>query len=165
VNSFRITKIDRHHAVDDFDCGEDDLNRFLSRHAFNNLRANSSTTYLAMMDDVVDGYYTIVVGQVHLEDAPERMSKGLAQHPVPLVVLARLAVDRRWQGKGIGSGLLKDAMLRALNVSEIAGVRALAVHARDEDVAAWYERFGFIPSPTDRLHLYLLMKDIRAARN
>jgi predicted N-acetyltransferase YhbS len=162
VNPLRIVKIDRHLNVDDFDCEQDDLNRFLTRHALNNQRANSSTTYLAQIDNQVVGYYTIVVGHVGFEDVPERLSKGLARHPVPLVILARLAVDHRWQSRGVGSGLLKDAMMRALNVSEIAGVRALAVHAKDDEAAAFYRHFDFIPSPTNRLHLYVLIKDLRS---
>jgi GNAT superfamily N-acetyltransferase len=71
-------------------------------------------------------------------------------------------VDHRWQSRGVGSGLLKDAMMRALNVSEIAGVRALAVHAKDDEAAAFYRHFDFIPSPTNRLHLYVLIKDLRS---
>jgi GNAT superfamily N-acetyltransferase len=120
-------------------------------------------TYIALADVEVVGYYTLVVGEVAFADAPERLTKGMARYPVPLMVLARLATDRRWQHKGIGKGMLKDALLRTLNAADIAGIRALAVHAKDDNARALYEHFDFLPSPTDPLHLYLLMKDIRKA--
>jgi GNAT superfamily N-acetyltransferase len=104
-----------------------------------------------------------VVGQVEHEGAPERLKKGLARHPVPIMLLARLAIAAHWQGKGLGSGLLKDAMLRTLAAAEIAGIRAFAVHAKDDDARAFYERFDFIASPSDPYHLFRLLKDIRAA--
>lgn len=161
MTSLHIAKLDRQHAVDRFDCGQHDLNRFLARYALQNQLANASTTYVALSGDDVVGYYTLVVGEVAYEDAPERLITGMARHPVPLMVLARLATDRRWQSKGIGKGMLKDAMLRTLNAAEIAGIRVFAVHAKDDNARAFYEHFDFQPSPTDPLHLYLLMKDIR----
>src|SRR5581483_3850804 len=112
-------------------------------------------------EDVVIGYYTLVVGEVEYDSAPERLKRGLARHPVPIMVLGRLAVSSSWQGKGVGAGLLKDAMLRTLQAADIAGIRAFAVHAKDDTVRAFYERFEFVPSPTDPLHLFLLMKDLR----
>ena len=157
----RIAKLDRQHAIEQFECGQGDLNRFIARYALQNQLANASTTYVALSGDDVVGYYTLVVGEVAYDDAPERLTKGLARHPVPLMVLARLATDRRWQNKGIGKGMLKDAVLRTLNAADIAGIRAFAVHAKDDNARAFYEHFDFLPSPTDPLHLYLLMKDIR----
>jgi GNAT superfamily N-acetyltransferase len=163
LSGFRIEKLARYHAVDDFDCGQDALNRFLIRYAFPNQQASASQTYVGFSDDVVVGFYTLVVGEVAYDDAPERLTKGLARHPIPLMLLARLATDLRWQGKGIGAGLLKDAMKRTMQAADIAGIRAFAVHAKDENARAFYLHFGFIPSPTDPLHLYLLLKDIRRA--
>ena len=90
------------------------------------------------------------------------MTKGLARHPVPIMLLARLAISAAWQGRGLGSGLLKDAMQRTLQAAEIAGIRAFAVHAKDDDVRAFYEHFGFSPLPSDPYHLFRLLKDIRA---
>jgi GNAT superfamily N-acetyltransferase len=90
------------------------------------------------------------------------LGKGLAKHPIPLMLLARLAIATSRQGKGLGSGLLKDAMLRTLQAADIAGIRAMAVHAKDDDVRAFYERFGFAPAPTDPYHLFVLIKDVRA---
>src|SRR5713226_1167018 len=158
----RIEKLRRDHHVDLFDCGQEALNRFLVRYAFQNQRAEASQTYVAMVGDEVVGFYTLVVAQVEYDDAPQRLGKGLAKHPIPLMLLARLAVATSWQGKGLGSGLLKDAMLRTLQAADIAGIRAMAVHAKDDDARAFYERFGFVLAPTDAYHLFVLLKDVRA---
>jgi hypothetical protein len=118
----KIEKLNRQHAVEDFDCGEEALNRFLVRFALQNQQANSSQTYVGLADDAVIGFYTLVVGEVSFDDAPERLKKGLARHPVPLMILARLAVSINWQGQGAGAGLLKDAMLRTTQAADILGV-------------------------------------------
>ena len=99
--------------------------------------------------------------QVSREEAPERLIKGLARHPVPVMLLARLAVDHRWHGQGVGKALLKDAMQRTLQAADIAGIRAFAVHAKDEEARTFYLKFDFIPSPTDPMHLFVLLKDVR----
>jgi GNAT superfamily N-acetyltransferase len=101
------------------------------------------------------------VGEVSFDHAPARLTKGMARHPVPLMLLARLAVHREWQGRGLGAGLLKDALRRTLQAADIAGIRALAVHAKDEKARAFYRHFDFVDSPTDPLHLFLLLKDLR----
>ena len=97
------------------------------------------------------------------DGAPERLKKGLARHAVPIMLLARLVIATHWQGKGFGSGLLKDAMLRTLQAAGIAGIRAFAVHAKDDEAKAFYERFDFIASPSDPYHLFRPLKDTRAA--
>jgi GNAT superfamily N-acetyltransferase len=156
-----IEKLERHHAVDGFDCGEEALNRFLRQFAYPNQQANASKTYVGLGDNEIIGFYTLVVGEVSYDNAPERLKKGLARHPVPLMLLARLAVSLTWQGKGVGAGLLKDAMLRTLQAANIVGIRAIATHAKNDTVRAFYEHFGFIQSPTDPLHLFVLTKDLR----
>jgi GNAT superfamily N-acetyltransferase len=160
VSGLRIEKLARSHAFEDFDCGDEGRNRFLLRYALTNQLANASQTYLGLSDETVIGFYTLAVGEVAYDDAPDRLRKGLARHPVPVMVLARLAVDRRWQGKGIGSGLLKDAVRRTMQAADIAGIRALVVHAKDDAASAFYQRFDFAPSLTDPLHLHLLIKDL-----
>lgn len=157
----RVEKLRRDHAVDDFDCGREELNRYLQRYALQNQQAGASQTYLGLAGDVVIGYHTLSVGEVKYEGAPARLTKGLARHPVPVMLLARLAVDRRWQGQRVGESLLKDAMLRTLRAADIAGIRAFAVHAKDENAKRFYERFDFVPSPTDPMHLFVLLKDVR----
>lgn len=159
----RVEKLQRTHAVDRFTCGQAALDRFLVRHAYQAQLANSSQTYVGLSGEAVVGFYTIVAGEVRHDEAPERVAKGMPRYPIPLLVLARLAVHRDWQGRGLGSGLLLDALGRTLQVSEVVGVRALAVHAKDDMAASFYRHFGFMPSPTDSGHFYMLIKDIRAA--
>jgi GNAT superfamily N-acetyltransferase len=160
--TLRIEKLQRGHAVEGFDCGREALNRFLIRYALQNEQAGASRTYVALVEAEVVGYYTLVVSQLEYDGAPERLKRGLARHPVPIMLLARLAIATHWQGKGLGSGLLKDAMLRTLEAADIAGIRAFAVHAKDAEAKAFYERFDFIASPSDPYHLFRLLKDIRA---
>lgn len=162
MTGFRIEKLNRRHSVETFDCGAEALNRFLIRFALPNQMANASQTYVGMAnDDPVVGFYTLVVGEVGYENAPERLTKGLARHPVPVMLLARLGVAAAWQGKGIGAGLLRDAVLRTLQVANIAGVRALVVHAKNDAARSFYDRFDFQPSPTDPLHLFALIKNLQ----
>lgn len=157
----RVEKLRRDHPVEGFDCGREELNRYLSRYAWQNQQAGSAQTYVGIVGEVIIGYHTLGVGHVALEDAPERLKKGLAKHPVPIMLLARLAIDRRWQGQGVGKALLRDALQRTLQAADIAGIRAFAVHAKDEEARRFYEHFDFVSSPTDPMHLFVLLKDVR----
>ena len=157
----RAEKLRRDHQVDGFDCGDEQLNKYLLRYALQNQQAGASQTYVGVVGDAIVGFHTLAMGQVTYEDAPQRLTKGLARHPVPLVLLARLAVDRRWQNQGVGKALLKDAMLRTLQAADIAGVRSLAVHAKDDEARRFYEHFDFVSSPSDPMHLFVLLKDVR----
>lgn len=161
--SLRIEKLGRRHDVDAFDCGKEPLNRFLIRYALQSQQAGASQTYVAVADRSIVGYYTLVVGEVAYEKAADRLKKGLARHPVPVMVLARLAVAAGHRGKGLGAGLLKDALLRTMQAADIAGIRAFVVHVKDDVARAFYERFDFAPSPTDPYHLFILLKDARAS--
>jgi GNAT superfamily N-acetyltransferase len=161
--SLHIEKLRRAHNVEPFTCGQPELDRFLIRHALQAQQSNSSQTYVALSDGDVVGFYTIVAGEVAHAQAPERVVKGMSRHPIPLLVLARLAVHSNAQGRGLGSGLLLDALGRTLQVADIIGVRALAVHAKDDQAVAFYRHFGFTSSPTDSRHLFMIIKDIRLA--
>ena len=161
TDRFHVEKLNRSHSTSGFECGAEAFDRYLVRYAFMNQQANASQTYVGLKGSELIGYYSLVVGEVSYGDGPERLRKGLARHPIPLMILARLAVVVSWQGKGIGTALLRDAMLRTMQASDIAGIRALAAHAKDDAARQFYERFGFIPSPADPLHLYLLIKDLR----
>jgi GNAT superfamily N-acetyltransferase len=161
TDPLRIEKLRPDHRVANFDCGSEELNRFLARFALTNQQAGAAQTYVAVSEQAVVGYYSLTVGEVAYDDAPARLSKGLARHPVPIMLLARLAVSGGWQGRGIGAGLLKDAMQRTLQAADIAGIRAFAVHAKDENARQFYEHFGFAPSPTDPLHLFVLIKELK----
>ena len=148
--------------VDAFDCGQVALNQFLQRHALVNQKANSAQTYVCCHADAVVGFYSLAVGSVAPQAAPERVMKGLARHPVPVMILARLAVDSTHQGKGLGQALLRDALLRTAQAADIAGIRCLLVHAKDDAARQWYASWEFEPSPTDPYHLFLLLKDLKS---
>jgi GNAT superfamily N-acetyltransferase len=158
VSLYRIEPLQASHAVEGFDCGDEALNRFLIRFALANQRARASRAYVALVGDAVVGFHTLVVGEASPEQPPERIRKGLARRPIPLMVLARLAVTLDHQGLGLGAALLKDAIGRTLAAATIAGIRALAVHAKDERAQSFYAHFGFRPSPSDPLHLMARQK-------
>ena len=146
-----------------FDCGSEALNSFLSRFAFQSQQSQSAKTYITVTDTgEVAGYYTLAFGSVEHGDAPERTRKGLAKHPVPVMILARLGVARKFHGQGLGKHLLRDALLRTLQAADIAGLRAVVVHAKDDGARRFYERYRFEPFPADPLKLALLLKDLRA---
>jgi GNAT superfamily N-acetyltransferase len=154
-------KLTAQHDIGSFDCGKPDLNQFIQRFALVSQQANSSQTYVACRSGRVVGYYSLAVGAVARNEAPARTGKGLAQHPIPVMILGRLAVDKTEQQAGLGRALLKDALRRTARAADIAGIRALVVHAKDEEARNWYRQFTFDPSPTDPLHLFLLMKDLK----
>ncbi|MCA1600212.1 MAG: GNAT family N-acetyltransferase [Acidobacteria bacterium] len=157
------TKLQPEHRVEGFDCGQSALNDWLGRYALPNQQASAATTFVVCDGEAVVGYYSLAVGAVDHTQAPPRVKKGLARHPIPVMVLARLAVDVRYQGRKIGQGLLKDALLRTVQLAEQAGIRAILVHAKDTEAASFYKRFDFEPSPLDPLQLLLLVKDARKA--
>lgn len=157
----RIAKLAPSHNPSSFDCGNDALNRFLHLHALVGQRAGSSQTYVAALRSEIAGYYTLVVGHVAHDEAPERLAKGLPRHPVPVVILARLAINGAWQGRGLGAALVADAIRRTLQAADIAGVRAMVVHAKDGAAQHFYEHLGFVPFPEKPLTLYRLLKDLR----
>lgn len=161
-----IGKLQSTDAVEQFDCGQPGLNQFLQRYALLNQKANSAQIYVCRRDGAVVGFYSLAVGSVNPEAAAPHVMKGLVRHSVPVMLLARLAVDLGLgldhQRQGLGQALLKDALLRTAQAADIAGVRALMVHAKDETARQWYESWEFEPSPTDPFHLFLMLKDLKA---
>jgi GNAT superfamily N-acetyltransferase len=149
------------HKVDSFDCGEAALNTYLHKHALQSQRSHGTVTYVALSNNQVVGYYTLLYGSISRETAPSRMTKGLGGYAaIPIIILARLAIDQSMQGKGLGKGLLKDALYRAFSASRLAGLRAFVIHAKDDRAKAFYEQYDFEPLPEDPLHLNRLMSDI-----
>ena len=146
-----VRKLSQADSVEMFDCGLPA-----------NQKANSAQTYVCCLRGEVVGFYSLTVGSVDPGDAPARIMKGLARHPLPVMILARLAVDRGHQGQGLGKALLKDALLRTAQAADIAGVRCLLVHAKDEAARQWYASWEFEASPTDPYHLFLMLKDLKA---
>lgn len=153
--------LDANHALEGFDCGKPGLNNWLLRHALQAQASGSARTFVATEGDRVAGYFSLTVGQVDTLEAPERIRKGMGSCPIPVVILARLAVSLQDQGKGVGIGLLQEAIRRTAAIAEQAGVRALLTHPIDEEAARFYRRFGFEPSPVREQQLLLLLKDAR----
>ena len=149
------------HRLEGFDCGKPALNDWLLRHARQAQGSGSAKTFVVVDDDRVAGYFSLTVGQIDTLDAPERIRKGMGQYPLPVVILARLAVSTTDQGRGIGVGLLQDAIRRTMLIAEHAGIRAMLTHPIDEDATRFYTRFGFIASPLREQELLLLLKDAR----
>ncbi|MFH0788369.1 MAG: GNAT family N-acetyltransferase [Pseudomonadota bacterium] len=149
------------HDFESFDCGHPVLNEWLRRYALLNQRANATRTFVVCQEKQVIGYYSLAVGAVDYSVASERIRKGLARHPVPVMILARLAVNGADQGKKIGQSLLKDAVMRTLQAAEFAGIRAILVQAKDERARSFYERFGFEPSPLSPFQLMIMLKDVK----
>ena len=150
------------HRLDDFDCGEAALDDWLKRRALANQSSGASRTFVvADQDGIVCGYYAMAAGAVAHQLATSSVRRNMPD-PVPVMVLARLAVDRSAQGQHLGASLLKDAVNRAVAVSQDAGVRALLVHALHEKAKQFYEHYGFQPSPTHPLTLMLRLSGVKA---
>jgi GNAT superfamily N-acetyltransferase len=148
------------HERNSFDCGVPALNDYLQKFALQNQKKHAARTYVATRGNRIVGYYSLAYGSVSLEEAPQSVKSGFPRHPIPVILLARLAVDSAEQGRGLGAALLKDALLRTIQAAEIAGLRAMLVHAKDDSAKRFYEKFGFEPSPTDAYHLFLRLSDI-----
>lgn len=156
--------LDKLQGRDVFDCEVEPLNEYLKRYALQNQKKDAARTYvIANEEDQIIGYYTLVFGSVSIEETTPEISAGLGNYPIPIILLARLAIDKTHKGKGLGKLLMKDALLRAVRASEIAGLRAFLVHAKDGSAKSFYEKFGFQPSPHNEFHLFLKMSDIRVS--
>lgn len=153
--------LDKTYDLAGFGCGVQALDNYLRKYAYLNHQNRSARTYVVARGLRVIGYYTLAAGSVAPETAPPRVARGLGRYPLPVTLLARLAVDVAEQGRGLGAALLKDAVLRTAQAADIVGSRALLVHAKDDRAKDFYRKFGLEPSPVDDLQLYLLMKDIK----
>jgi GNAT superfamily N-acetyltransferase len=160
----QVEKLNGNHRVKTFKSGKHSLDLFLRRHALKNQEADSSQTYIVHRDGSVIGYYSLTVGSVDRLDCPPGITAEMPpDYPIPVILLARLAVDRSEQGRRLGSALLKDAFYRIASAAEIVGARAVLVHAIDAQAKAFYEHFNFEEFPAGTLHLMLALKDVRAA--
>ena len=150
-----------HHDLSRFDCGKAPLNDWLRRHALRN-EGRASRTFVVCQGDVVVGYYALAVGSVESKDAPRAVRKNMPPQ-VPVLVLGRLAVDLGHHGRGMGAGLLRDALRRALSVAAEVGVRAILVHAIDAEVVPFYTQYGFKAFPEGSLTFFLPMEEVAEA--
>jgi GNAT superfamily N-acetyltransferase len=147
----RITPPDRlsaDHDLAQFSCGEPSLDHWLRNRALQNEKSGASRTYVVCADGCVAGYYALAAGAVAHTEAPTRVKRNMPD-PVPVILIGRLAIDSRFQGLGIGADLLRDAVLRTLQVAEIAGIRAILVSAISANAKRFYEKYGFISSPAN----------------
>lgn len=153
--------LDADHALEAFACGKPSLDDWLLRHARQAQTSGSARTYVVTDGGHVVGYYSLTVGQIDTLEAPDRVRRGMGAYPIPVVILARMAVAQGDQGRGIGAGMLQDAVRRTLAIADQAGVRALLTHPLDDEASRFYLRFGFEVSPVREQQLLLLLKDAR----
>jgi ribosomal protein S18 acetylase RimI-like enzyme len=151
-------KLNSAHDLTQFQCGEPELDSWLRRRAIQNEESGASRTYVVRAVRQVVGYYALAAGAAAHANAPGRVRRNMP-NPVPVMVIGRLAIDVRFQGRGIGSALLRDAVLRTMQAAEIAGIRAILVHAISENAKRFYEKSGFIPSPVDPMTLMITVAE------
>jgi GNAT superfamily N-acetyltransferase len=156
----RLERLDAHHDLSTFDSGNDELDGWLQRHGLAAQQMDSARTFVLTKHDRVVGYFSLTMGSVLRQDAPAKLVRGLPAYPVGMVLVARLAVDRREQGNGLGGILLAEALRKAVAAGDAAAARLVVVDAIDENAARFYERHGFLPAPEHPLRLYRRMKDI-----
>lgn len=155
--------LDKNHRLDDFDSGAGELDLWLRQYGWTNHVSGNARVFVAARGDIVVGYYALATAGVEKADAPDAIKKGGVPSQIGCLLLARLAVTRKEHGRGLGRGLLVDAIRRSVRIAEDAGVRALLIHARDDDARRFYlHQAEFQGSPTDPLHLFLHMKHARA---
>lgn len=157
----RLSLLNKDHFVENFDCGIPSLNLFLKKHALQSRASSISRTYVLEREEKIIGFYSLVYGSVSPQEVAERIRRGGGNYHLPIILIPRFAIDQFYQGQGFGKALLKDALVRCLQASEIAGLRAITVNAKDENARHFYEKFGFESSPFDEFHLFLLMKDLK----
>ena len=151
------------HDTSSFDCGKEPLNEFLQHHALPNQSGGAAKTYVvANSSRIVVGYYSLAATSVSHEEVPDRVKQGQPRHPIPALLMGRFAVDKSEQARGLGRALFRDAMLRALSVSQQVGVRAFVVDAKDDEAIKFYAKFRMMPAPANSNRLYLLFKDVRS---
>lgn len=153
-------RLEPHHLLESFDCGVPSLNDWLKRRARMNEREGASRSYVVCAGQEVVGYYCLAAGSVCCLDVPGRVRRNMPD-PLPVMVIGRLAIHREWQGQGLGRALLRDAALRTLSAAEVAGVRAILVHALSEEAKRFYIRWGFMESPTNPMTLVITLQDVK----
>jgi GNAT superfamily N-acetyltransferase len=148
------------HILAGFDCGYQILNEWLRKRALRNGNEGACRTFVVCSENIVIGYFGLTVGSVLHSVATGKVRRNMPD-PIPVMTLGRLAVDTRWQGHGIGSGMLREAILKTIEVSEYAGIRALLVHAIDEEAKLFYEKWNLQPSHLEPLTLMITLQDAR----
>lgn len=157
-----IEKLAEGHILRGFNCGKASLDHWLKQYALKSQKLDSSQTYVVHRNFVVVGYYSLTTASIETSRAPSRISEAMPPYPIGVILLARLATDRREQKTGLGAALLKDAMIRCVSAADSVGARAVLVHALDDEARSFYEHYGFARCPESDMHLMILMQDLRA---
>ena len=161
-SGWQVVPVCSTHDLSAFSCGESVLNIWLEKHAVSAAKSGSAQTFVAQgSEGRIIGYYAIAAQSVLPRSAPVRLKKGMPRHPIPVILIARLAVDQNFKGQGVGAGLLKNGLLRSLNAASDLGVRAVIVDAKDSNARRFYEHFNFEPFSSEPNRLFLLIKDLR----
>jgi len=150
------------HEISDFTSTEPTLDDWIKRRALKSQKSGAARTYVVTSDDVVVGYYSLAVGSVSRRVSVNRVRRNMPE-PIPIMLLARLAIDGNWQGRGLGRSLLRDAVSRTIQAADIVGIRALLVHAISDDARRFYQYFGFQPSEIESMTLMATLPDLRNA--
>jgi GNAT superfamily N-acetyltransferase len=164
VSDLRLVLLTADHDLTGFDCGNEQLDSWLRDHALASQRADIARTYLVLECETVVAYVSLTTGSIRPETAPKRYARGMPRHPLPTILIARLAVDHRSQGNRLGSRLLAEALRRAVQASDVAAARLVVVDAIDDRAAAFYRRWGFIDVPENPRRLFRKISDIRRSR-
>jgi predicted N-acetyltransferase YhbS len=156
-----VERLTGEHRLDSFDSGSPALDEWLRKYARQSERVDSCLTYVAHVHGEVVAYHSLVVGSIERATAPAKLTKGMPRYPIPVILLARLAVDHRCQGRGYGAAMLRDALVRSVNAADIAAAKAVVVDAKD-GAASFYQRYGFESFPDEPSRLYVSMATLRA---
>jgi len=151
-------KLDASHDVSQFECGESSLDNWLKLRALQNEEVGASRTYVLCAGQEIAGYYALATGAISHDEATGKIRRNMP-NPVPVMILGRLAIASKFQGCGIGKALLRDAVLRVVQAAEIAGIRAILVHAISDQAKHFYEKHGFVPSPADPMTLMITVAE------
>ena len=165
MGKWQIERLERAHVRDTFACGKPPLDEFIRRLVSQYEKRNLGRTYVAVRpgEKQVLGYYTLASGSIALQNLPESSARKLPRHPIPVILLARLAIDQSVQGQEWGEGLLVDAFQRCLGLADKLGIHAVEVDAIDQQAKSFYEKYGFVPLLDNAFHLFLPVATIHAA--
>ena len=163
MSDLRLVLLTADHDLEGFDCGDAGIDAWLVDHAQASQKADLARTYLALDGATIAGYFSLTTGSIRPEAAPQRYARGMPRHPIPTILIARLAVDRRYQRQRVGSRLLAEALRLAVTASDTVAARLVVVDAIDDNAAAFYRRWGFIDVPENPRRLFRKMSDISRA--
>ena len=164
LSNLRIILLEQAHNRSQFDCSNEALNRYIAQQATQDTRRNLAQIYVMLAgDNVVIGYYTINASMIEHINLPQSARKNLPRYSIPAALIGRFAVDKKYQGKGFAKKLLANAICRAVDMSKVIGIYAIIVDAKDENVAKFYQKLGFVPLDHSSLHLYLPIKTAKDA--